>query len=339
MQAAVYDRPRELRLTELTDPRPGPGEVRLRVRVTGVCGTDVHLHDGEFFPVYPLTPGHEVIGEVDMIGDGAEGLAIGQLVALDNMLTCGLCDKCRQGRPNYCRHLRALGVTDPGGFAEYLVAPAQKCYPVDDLDLDTAVLAEPVACAIHGLDILAMRPGSDVLVLGSGPSGLILTQLLRQSGAGRLTVAAPTEAKLELARHFGADGTVRFGRDDPDAGAALLSEMAPEGFDIVIDATGALGVLTSALGMVRDGGTLFVYGMADEAARLPVSPYDVFRRELTIKGSFAQRFSFDRAVRALRYGRVRSDGLITHRFALASYPQAVETVRNDRTCVKAVVQL
>ncbi len=124
MQAAVYDRPRELRLAEVSDPMPGPGEVRLRSRVTGVCGTDVHLHDGEFFPVYPLIPGHEVIGEVDMLGEQAEGLAIGQRVALDNMLTCGLCDKCRQGRPNYCRHLRALGVTDPGGFAEYLVAPA-----------------------------------------------------------------------------------------------------------------------------------------------------------------------------------------------------------------------
>jgi D-arabinitol dehydrogenase (NADP+) len=318
---------------------PGPGEVRLRSRVTGVCGTDVHLHDGEFFPVYPLIPGHEVIGEVDMLGEQAEGLAIGQLVALDNMLTCGLCDKCRQGRPNFCRHLRALGVTDPGGFAEYLVAPAAKCYPVDDLDLDTAVLTEPVACAIHGLDVLAMRPGSDVLVLGAGPSGLILTQLLRQSGAGRLTVAAPTEAKLELAHHFGADGTVRIEREDPEAGAAALSDLAPEGFDIVIDATGALGVLNRALGMVRDGGVLFVYGMADKAARLPISPYDVFRRELTIKGSFAQCFSFDRAVLALRHGRVRSDGLITHRFPLASYPQAVETVRNDRACVKAVVQL
>jgi D-arabinitol dehydrogenase (NADP+) len=274
-----------------------------------------------------------------MLGEGAEGLAVGQMVVLDNMLTCGLCDKCRQGRPAFCRHLRALGVTDPGGFAEYLVAPAAKCYPVDDLDLDTAVLAEPVACAIHGLDVLAMRPGSDVLVLGAGPSGLILAQLLRQSGAGRLTVAAPTEAKLELARHFGADATVRLGRDDPEAGVGILSEMAPDGFDIVVDATGALGVLTRALGMVRDGGTMFVYGMADQAARLPVSPYDVFRRELTIKGSFAQCFSFDRAVRALRNGRVRPDGMITHRFPLASYPQAVETVRNDRTCVKAVVQL
>jgi len=232
-----------------------------------------------------------------------------------------------------------LGVTDPGGFAQYVVAPAGKCYPVDDLDLDTAVLAEPVACAMHGLDVLALRPGSDVLVFGSGPSGLILTQLLRSGGAARLTVAAPTPAKLELARSLGADEAVRFGRSDPEAGMAALRDLAPHGFDVVIDATGVVGVLEHGLQLLRDGGTLFVYGMAGEDARLAVSPYDVFRRELTIKGSFAQSFSFERAVRALRTGRVRSDGLVTHRFGLASYLDAISTVREDRSCVKAVVQL
>ncbi len=315
------------------------GEVRLRVLVTGVCGTDVHLHDGEFFPVYPLVPGHEVVGVVDLLGEGVVEVAAGQVVALDNMLTCGLCDNCRRGRPAFCRHLRALGVTDPGGFADYVVAPAGKCHPVDDLDLDTAVLAEPVACAMHGLDVLSLRPGCDVLLVGAGPSGLILTQLLRSSGAGRLTVAGPTPAKLELARAFGADGTVRFGREDPDLAVAALRQLAPDGFDVVIDATGAFTVLERGLGLLRDGGTLFVYGMADELGRLPVSPYDVFRRELTIKGSFSQAFSFDRAVLALRTGRVKTGALITHRFGLTSYAQAVQTVRGDRSCVKAVVEL
>jgi len=339
LHAVVYDQPRELRLAEIADPVPGPGEVRLRVLVTGVCGTDVHLHDGEFFPVYPLVPGHEIVGEVDLLGAGVVEVAAGQVVALDNMLTCGLCDNCRRGRPAFCRHLRALGVTDPGGFADYVVAPAGKCHPVDDLDLDTAVLAEPVACAMHGLDVLSLRPGSDVLVVGSGPSGLILTQLLRSGGAGRLTVAGPTPAKLELARAFGADYTVRFGREDPELAVAALREMAPDGFDVVIDATGALAALERGLGLLGEGGTLFVYGMAEKLARLPVSPYDVFRRELTIKGSFAQAFSFDRAVLALRTGRVRTGGLITHRFGLTSYAQAVQTVRGDRSCVKAVVEL
>jgi D-arabinitol dehydrogenase (NADP+) len=335
----LYDRPKEMRLAELADPVPGPGEVRLRVRVTGVCGTDVHLHDGEFFPVYPLVPGHEIVGEVDRAGDEDGQALVGQLVALDNMLTCGTCDNCRRARPAFCRHLRALGVTDPGGFAEYVVAPAGKCHPVGDLALDTAVLAEPVACAVHGLDVLGLRPGSDVLVFGAGPSGLVLTQLLRGAGAGRLTVAAPTPAKLELARAFGADHTVQFGRADASAALGALRDLAPQGFDAVIDATGALSVLAQALGLVRDGGTLFVYGMAVEEERLPVSPYEIFRRELAIKGSFSQSFSFDRAVLALRSGRVRADGLVTHRFGLSSYGAAVATVRDDRSCVKAVVEI
>lgn len=339
MKAVVYDHPRELRIGDLPDPQPGTGEVRLRVRMTGVCGTDVHLHDGEFFPVYPLIPGHEIVGEVDELGEGASGVERGQLVALDNMLTCGQCDNCSRGRPAYCRTLRALGVTDPGGFAEYVVAPALKCYPVDDLGLDTAVLAEPVACAIHGLDVLALRPGQDVLVVGAGPTGLILTQLLRSGGAGRLTVAAPTPEKLELAQAFGADEIVRFGREDPDVAMGQLRKVAPEGFDVVIDATGAQPVLERCLTLLRDGGTLFVYGMADERARLPFSPYDLFRRELTIKGSFSQSFSFERAVLALRSGRVRADGLVTHRFGLGSYADALDSVRDDRHCVKAVVEV
>lgn len=339
MQAIVYDQPGQLALRDLLAPEPGPGEVLLRVVVTGVCGTDVHLHDGEFFPVYPLTPGHEVIGQVEQLGEGADPTLAGRVVALDNMLTCGLCDSCARGRPAFCRHLRALGVTNPGGFAEYLVAPAGKCYPVDDLSPDTAVLCEPVACAIHGLDVLALRPGSDVAIFGAGPSGLVLAQLLRANGAARVTVAAPTEAKLRLASDLGADLTVRLGRSDPEVGAAALRRLAPDGFDVVVDATGAQAALAHGLGLLRDGGTLFVYGMASQDALLPVSPYDIFRRELSIKGSFAQSFSFERAVRALRTGRVRSEGLVTHRFTLSSYQEAISTVRNDRSCVKAVVEL
>jgi D-arabinitol dehydrogenase (NADP+) len=338
MRAVVYDRPKEPRLLEVADPVPGPGEVRLRVAVTGLCGTDVHLHDGEFFPVYPLIPGHEIVGRVDRVGSEVEGLAEGQLVALDNMLTCGLCDNCARGRPAFCRHLRALGVTDAGGFAQYVVAPGPKCYPVDGLDTDSAVLIEPVACALHGLDVLALRPGSDVLLFGAGPSGLILTQLLRSSGAGRLTVAAPTPAKLRRAAALGADATVTMSRSDPDPALAELRALAPEGFDVVVDATGALSVLQRTLPLLRDGGTLFVYGMADETKRLAVSPYEIFRRELTIKGSFSQSHSFERAVRALRTGRVRSEGIITHRFGLDAFETALDTVRSDRSCIKAVVE-
>jgi D-arabinitol dehydrogenase (NADP+) len=338
MRAVRYDHAFDHYLVDLPDPEPAPGEVRLAVRCTGVCGTDVHLHEGEFGPVYPLTPGHEVIGEVVALGDGVSTLTTGNVVAVDNMVPCGGCDNCQRAQPAFCRRLRAFGVTEPGGFAQYMIAPASRCHVVDDLDLDTAVLAEPLSCAIHGLDILGPPAGSDVLLLGAGPSGLILTQLLRSGGAGRLTVSASTAFKLELARSYGADETVRT-RFTPDTeSVAGIRNHAPEGFDVVIDATGSVDAMKHGVDLLRVGGTMLIYGMTAEQAQLPVNPYDIFRRELTIKGSFARSFGFGRAVRLLRTKRVRSEGFITHRFDLSGYGEAIRTVRDDRGCLKAVIE-
>ena len=337
MRAIVYDAPLKWREAQVAEPRPGPGEVRLRTVRSGVCGTDVHLHRGEFIGVFPLTPGHEITGVVDAVGDGVEGLAAGELIALDNMMSCGDCRPCRRARPQFCDTLRALGVTEPGGFAEHVLAPAGKCHRVSDLDPDVAVFAEPVACVVHGLDVLQLRPGSDVLLIGTGPTGLILAQLLRASGAGRVTVAGRMPFKLELAAAYGADGTVRLAGDLAADGDALAA-LAPDGFDVVVDATGSPEMIALGARLLGIGGTLFVYGMADEAARVAVDPYDVFRRELTIKGSFSQAYSFDRAVELLRNGRVRTDGMVTHRFGLGDYAKAIDTVAHDSRCLKAVIE-
>lgn len=209
MLAVRYSAPREFQVSEVPDPRPAAGEVRIAVTVAGCCGTDLHIHDGGFFTRYPLTPGHEIVGEVEALGAGVESLPIGTTVAVDNTVLCGTCVSCRRDEPLYCRNLRSLGVTDDGGFAQFVVARAEKCFPVDDLSPSQAVMVEPLACAVHGLDVLSLRPGSDVLVFGAGPTGLLLAQLLIHGGAARVTVAAPTEYKLELARSFGVDETVR----------------------------------------------------------------------------------------------------------------------------------
>ena len=336
MRAVVYDRPGHFDLQDVPVAEPGPGEVRLRVLVAAVCGTDLHLHAGEFGPTYPLTPGHEFVGEVVALGEGVEPDLHGHRVVVDNTGSCGRCSECRRARPASCQHLVAQGVNAPGGFAEQVVTEAARCFLVDDLDPEVAVLTEPVACVVHGLDVLDLAPGADVLLFGAGPTGLILTSLLGRSGAGRLTVAAPTAAKLGLARARGADEVVQLDRSDPAAARDTLVGLAPAGFDVVVDATGALPVLDLALGLVRTGGTVFVYGMTAEAATWPVRPYDVFRRELTIKGSFAQQFSFDRALQALRTGRVDPAGLITARFGLDAYADALAAVA-DSAVVKAVV--
>lgn len=339
MKAIVYDRPGQWQLSEVPTPEPGTGQVRLKVLATGVCGTDVHLHAGEFGPTYPLTPGHEIVGVVDALGPDVAGRRLGEVVALDNMMACGYCAQCLRARPQFCDSMRALGVTDPGGFAEAVLAPAGKCHNADDLDLDTALLAEPTACVVHGLDVLDLRPGSDVVIFGAGPTALILTQLLRSGGAGRVSVAARTAFKLELARALGADETIQLDPGDPDKSSRRLAELAPTGFDVVIDATGAPAVVQRASDLLAIGGTLFVYGMTPENAVLSINPYDVFRRELTIKGSFSQAYSFDRAMTLLRTGRVRSEGIVSHRFGLADYGQAIDKVASDSACVKAVMDV
>lgn len=336
MRAVVFERPHEYVVTEVPDPEPGPGEVRLRTVVTGVCGTDRHLLAGGFLARYPLIPGHEIVGAVDRLGAGVTGLAPGELVAADNTVLCGHCDSCRRDRPLYCRNFYSLGVTGPGGFAEYVAVRAEKCFPLAGLDPLVAVLTEPLACAVHGLDVLDLRPGSDVLVFGAGPTGLLLAQLLLHGGAARITVAAPSEHKLALARSFGVDRTVHIGREGPGEAVPRLRADAPDGYDVVVEATGSPAVLAGCAELTRTGGTVLVYGMADAADRVPFSPYEIFARELTIKGSFAQTHCFDRALLALRTGRVRTEGIVTDPVRLADFPRALAAVATSAS-VKAVV--
>jgi D-arabinitol dehydrogenase (NADP+) len=336
VKAIVYDQPGTFAVTEVPDPVAGPGELVVRVLVAGLCGTDLHLHDGEFGPSYPLTPGHEVAGEVVAAGPGVTTPRVGQRVTFDNTAACGRCVECRRGRPVFCRHAVAQGVNAPGGFAEYVLTDADRCFVVDDLAPEVAVFAEPLACVVHGLDVLALPVGSDVLVVGAGPTGLLLTQMLARSGAASVTVAAPSEAKLAIAAQRGADQTVVVGRGDPTALTRAAGALRPEGYDVVIDATGAVGVLEQTLDLTRTRGTVFVYGMAAEQARWPVRPYDVFRRELTIKGSFAQQFAFDRSIAALRNGTVDTSGLITHEFPLEDFGAALAATASSE-CIKAAI--
>ncbi len=338
MKAVVYDRPGSFALEQVPVPGIREDEVLLRVLVAGVCGTDLHLHDGEFGPTYPLTPGHEIVGEVQRCGSAVAGLEVGDRVVLDNTSACGRCVECRRARPAFCRRLVAQGVNAPGGFAEFVVAAADRCFVVNDLEPDTAVFAEPTACVVHGLDVLRPPVGAEVLVFGAGPTGLLLTQLLTATTGGSVTVAAPSAHKLELAASLGARRVVPMDRNAPERAAEALLALTTDGFDVVVDATGAVSVLEQAIPLTRTGGTVFVYGMTPEAARWPVPAYEVFRRELTIKGSFAQQFSFDRALAALRLGTVRTDALITHRFDLDHYGDALAAVA-DSACVKAVVDL
>lgn len=340
MKAVVYDAPRSFAVTDVPVPTVGPGEVRIKVIQVGVCGTDVHIHHGDFQAVFPLIPGHELVGVVDELGEGVTRVRMGEQVTVNPNVYCGRCDYCLSGRLGLCSDSKGLGSNYPGFFAEYVTVSELLVFSVEGLPLDTAVFTEPAACAMHGVETLRPRPGSSALVLGAGPTGLLLAQLIRSSGAASVTVAAPEQFKLDRAEELGIDHTVRIERDEPESNLArLLEASGTDGYDSVVEATGATTVGDIAVPLTRRGGTVMVYGVtrADEVVRF--HPFDVFRREITIKGSFAEMTSFGAAIAALRTGRAKTDGIITHRFPLEDYGKALNALTSDRTSHKVVITI
>jgi D-arabinitol dehydrogenase (NADP+) len=339
MQAVYYEAPKTWSVTEIPTPEAEPGQVRIKVGQVGVCGTDLHIHEGEFGAVFPLVPGHEMVGVVDQLGDGVTRFRLGEQVTVNPNVYCGQCPYCLAGRLGQCDAMKGFGSNFPGFFAEYAIADHTLVFSTEGLPVGTAVFSEPTSCAMHGLESLQMRPGGSALVLGAGPTGLLLAQLIASGGASSVTVAAPSQFKLDTATALGVDRTVRIVRDDPDANVAALLAASPhgDGYDAVVEATGSPAVGDICVPLTRRGGTVLIYGVTRDDDVVGFRPFDVFRREITIKGSFAEMTSFGAAIDALRGGRVRTDGIVTHRFPLDDYGQALEALRHDPTVHKVVM--
>jgi D-arabinitol dehydrogenase (NADP+) len=338
MKAVRYDAPGNFAVTDVPIPPVGPLEVRIKIHQTGICGTDLHLHHGTYIGVYPLTPGHETIGEIDEVGTNVTRFRPGQRVTVNPNIYCRECAYCLAGRLGLCANTHGMGVHRPGYFAEYVSADHRQVFSVDGLDPDTAVFAEPTACAMHGLETLDLRPGGSALVMGAGPTGLLLAQLIASGGATSVTVADIVPFKLKTAQALGVDSAVSMTRNAAE-NIDLLRKASPggDGYDTVVEATGVTTVGDICVPLTRNGGTVLIYGVTRPDERLSVSPFELFRRELTIKGSYAEMTSFAAAIAALRTGRVRTDGIITHRFQLDDYGKALQALSSDPTAHKVVI--
>jgi D-arabinitol dehydrogenase (NADP+) len=339
MKAVVYDAARSYAVREIPTPQAAAGEVRIKVDRVGVCGTDLHIHEGDFNAVFPLIPGHELVGVVDQLGTGVSRFHAGEQVTVNPNVYCGHCSYCLSGRLILCENLQGYGSNFPGFFAEYVTVPETLVFSVDGLPRDTAVFTEPAACAMHGLESLRLRPGASVLVFGAGPTGLLLAQLIATGGAASVTVAAPTQFKLDTAARLGIDRTVQIGRNDAAGNVVALRAASPggDGYDVVVEATGSPAVGDICVPLTRNGGTVLVYGVTRPDDTVTFHPFDVFRREITIRGSFAEMTSFGAAIAALRTGRAKTDGIITHRFGLDDYGKALDALQRDPSVHKIVI--
>ncbi|HET6318955.1 MAG TPA: zinc-binding dehydrogenase [Chloroflexota bacterium] len=327
---AVWYGGSELRVERRPLDALGPTQVLVEVALCGVCGTDVHILDGEF-PMYnpPRVLGHEFSGTVRAVGLSVTRVAVGDPVAVEPSLPCGVCFFCHESLPYMC----ASRTSFHGGFGEYTIAPEGALFPLPaGVSLDAAALSEPLSCCVHTINRAALRVGDRVAIIGAGIIGLLLLQLARRAGAARILVSDPAEHRRETAVHLGADLAV-----DPtstDVAAAARDLTGGIGADVALEAVGSARTVQDALSVVRRGGTVVVMGVAPPSAEVAIRPYDLFDRELTIKGAFIRAFEFRRTVELLPLLELES--LITDTFSIDQAPRAIENVRARRGIKTAI---
>ncbi|OON73971.1 zinc-dependent alcohol dehydrogenase family protein [Streptomyces tsukubensis] len=315
MKAAIIESVGKVVFGEVPDPTPGPREVVVEVAACGLCGTDLHILQGEFAPTLPVVPGHEFAGTVVGLGSQVTELTVGDRVAVDPSLYCYECRYCRSGHNNLCERWAAIGVTTTGGAAEYAKAPVANCVKLPDhVRTQDAALIEPLSCAVRGYDVLNSRLGSHVLIYGSGTMGLMMLELAKRTGAASVDVVDINEERLATARSLGCSSSA--------TGADELER--PQGWDVVVDATGNGKAIQDGLGRVAKAGTFLQFGVADYATTATIEPYRIYNQEITITGSMAVLHSYERAAELFATGVLDPDVFISDRMPLSSYPQALE---------------
>jgi D-arabinitol dehydrogenase (NADP+) len=336
MRAAVIQGPNRIAVEEVPRPRPRPAEAVVKVAACGVCGTDVHILSGEFPAPYPCIPGHEAVGVVEEIGRDVTTVKAGDFVAIDPAVTCNTCHFCLQNKQNHCENWNAIGGSMPGAYAEYVAVPQANLFPASFPDPVVGVLVEPLACVIYGHERARLSIGDSVLIFGAGPVGLLHLQISRHAGASVVDVVDLNPQRLELARSLGARRTVLAGGGS--IGAALR-EREPRGYDLVIDATGSTRALREAVPLVKNSGKLLMFGVCPQGETMEISPYDIYRRDLTILGSFSIRRTFLAALRMIEGGQLTLDALLGERFPLEGLPRALDEMAKGRTNKKLSIVL
>jgi len=335
MRAAVLRAPRALRVERVEPPVAGPGEALVRVTAAGICGTDYRIWTGERSVRYPLTPGHEFVGEVVGVGAGVSGIRTGDRVAVEPNWGCGSCDLCRDGQGNVCLQRTAVGIDRDGGFAELVALPERACWPAPaGLDEDRLLLTEPLAVVVRAVGRAAPRAGETAAVVGAGTLGLLALQVLRSRGC-RVLVVSRSDRRLSLARALGAEATVALGAGDAVAAARALS--GRDGVDLVVETAGtaaAVEFTLGAVGFVRPGGRVVLTGLPHEPARVEV--FWLVRREIDVRGSMIYQGEFGEALALLARGAVDVTPLLTHRFPLEAIEDALEAHRRPEAIKVAV---
>jgi len=320
MQALLLRNYLQLEIAELPEPAIGPGDVLVRVRACGICGSDVHGLDGSTGRrIPPLVMGHEAAGVIAKTGPDVRGWQAGDRVTFDSTISCGACHYCRRGEINLCDGRQVLGVSCAdyrrhGAFAEYLAVPARILYRLPEaLSFERAAMIEPVSVAVHAVSLTPHEPGDTAVVVGCGMIGQITLQAAKAAGFGQAIAVDVDDGRLAMAQRAGADATLNPTRCD--AAAAVRACTGGRGADAVLEAVGAAEPIQTAIACARKGGAVTLIGNAAPRVDLPLQ--EVVTRQIRLQGSCASAGEYPACIELLASGAIRVDYLISARVPLA----------------------
>ncbi len=313
MKAAVYFGEHSLRISEVPIDSPKENEVIIKVKACGVCGTDLHIFSGApgAFPVLPpRILGHEFSGVVAEVGKGVKRVKEGDRVCVDPNDMCGSCYFCRNGQANFCEDFSGYGTTADGGFAEFVKVREKVVYSIpDSISFEEAAMAEPISCCLNGIELLDVHPGDAALIIGAGPIGLIILQLVRNAGASNIIVSEPVPEKRALANRLGA--TLSIAPSELGQAVALVKNIPR-----VIECVGSIPTLEEAIRHAGNGATVLLFGLSDPEAELTIRPYEVFKKQLRITSSFINPYTYSHSIDILANKRIEVEPIITDRVPL-----------------------
>lgn len=328
MKSAVFYGRHDLRVENTSTPKPAPNEVLIQVKACGICGTDIHIYEGDKGAAEVTPPtilGHEFSGIITEIGCDVQNFQVGDRVCIDPNYYCGECDFCRSGEVHFCERMVGYGTTVNGGFAEYCVVEQSQVYHIgDNTSFAQGAMAEPVACCLHGIDMCGIEPGYQVVVIGGGMIGLLMLQLAKLAGAAKIALLEPVEKKREMGRKLGADVCI-----DPlkENVKERLADAGMTWVRTVIECAGLPSTMEQAVDLAGKKGTVMMFGLTKPDAQISIKPFQIFQKELTLKASFINPCTQQRALQLIDSGRLDVESMVCDTIGLEDLE---EVLRNPK---------
>jgi len=332
--------PEKILLEDVDVPEPGENEVLIKVKVCGICGSDIHSYKGKHPFVHPpIVLGHEFSGKIHQAGTKVSSFSPGDRVTVEPNIVCGRCYNCLHGRYNICTNLKVIGcVGYDGALSEYIVVPENKVLKLpDDISFEKAALIEPIAVAVHAVRKAEQKIGDKVVILGAGTIGLLVMQIAKLAGTEKTTITDLLDYRLERAKNLGADEVIN--SKSQDLVKLIHKEYGKDGIDLIYDCVGIEETISQAIQIARKGIRIMVVGVPEERIRVDLSL--VQDRELEIVGSLMYtREDFTTAIDLIQKEKIKVKSLVTHYFKLKDINKAFHLVTQGKENVlKVVIQV